>query len=469
MNLLRKIVASTTLALAASASHAQIYFQDTNTYTFDGFTNPTNQPVAGFSFGGAVFFWTFAAAAPANVPLTLRMTIAGLPVNADTSGFYLEYYDTLRNQNRTVTLYPVGSEHTLRNGTYRATLTPNGVTTAALFGPERWDNAYFATITDICIFGPGGCGNGPSSADTTTALQALATSLKTRLILSKATAENALTYDCDRFDTKNLCFTAIGRRLSGNGMDSSENAGAVMLAYKLSPHWRVGGYVDQGSSSSTAALRVTSEMPLVGVNAIWNARPDGEGLEVHGGAAFRQQSLDITRSIVGMSEAGAGSTQMSSKLASVTAFYNRLVSDAWAIAPYAGMRYYQGKLNGYTESGSESVTAPLSYANLAERSVTASLGLRTTGRFGKSSGTASIGVDRDLTSDLDALSATGVSDISPVSVNGYQRFKTRAVASLSLSRALGERQSLGLTALYRQEAFMNAATTALFAQYRVGF
>lgn len=469
MSLLRKIAASTTLALAASASHAQIYFQDTNTYTFDGYTNPTNQPVAGYAFGGAVYFWTFSAAAPANVPLTLRMTIAGLPVNADTSGFYLEYYDTLASQRRTVTLYPVGSEYTLRNGTYTATLTPNGVTTAALFGPERWDNAYFATITDICIFGPGGCGNGPSSADTTTALHALAVSLKTPFILSKATAENALTYDCDRFDAKKLCFTAIGRRLSGNGTDSSENAGAVMLAYKLSPHWRVGGYVDQVSTSSTTALRVSSEMPLVGVNAVWNARPDGEGLEVRGGVAYRQQSLDITRSVVGTSEAGAGSSQMSSKLASVTAFYNRHLSDAWAIAPYAGVRYYQGQLNSYTESGSDSVTAPLTYANLAERTVTASLGLRSTGRFGKTSGTASIGIDRDITSELDPLSATGVSDISPVSVNGYQRFKTRAVASLSVSRALSERQSMGLTALYRQEAFMGTATTALFAQYRVGF
>ena len=145
------------------------------------------------------------------------------------------------------------------------------------------------------------------------------------------------------------------------------------------------------------------------------------------------------------------------------------MSDAWAIAPYAGVRYYQGQLNSYTESGSDSVTAPLTYANLAERTVTASLGLRSTGRFGKTSGTASIGIDRDITSELDPLSATGVSDISPVSVNGYQRFKTRAVASLSVSRALSERQSMGLTALYRQEAFMGTATTALFAQYRVGF
>lgn len=452
MNFLRQLAVSVVLLIAASVSRAQVYYQH------PGIRIPTP------SFGDS-----FSTPAPDNTTLTLRVWITGAITDVS---------QTLKVQVSVYSLADFNSGSmaegwTGRQGILRLSLVTSG---AADFYYLRGTNTMANTgfgMEGLCIYGPGGLAGCPVmqqwASDTMTSLRALAASLKTPLTLAKATAENALSYDCDRFDASNLCFTAIGRRLSGQGADYSENAGAIMLMYKPSPAWRIGGYVDQGSSSRTANLRVGSDMPLVGANAIWNEAQDGQGLEVRAGIAFRQQTLGIARAIVGTSEPGAGSTQMTSKLAAVAAYYNHQMSDGLSLAPYAGLRYYQGQVNGYAEAASDMVTTPLTYARLAENTLSGSIGVRATGSLGKTSIAASVGLERDLSSELDALSATGELGLSPVSINGYKPHANRVVAALGVSRDLGERQRASLSALYRQEAFRSMATTALFMQYQIGF
>lgn len=461
MTFSHRLLLGTTLTLFAAAAQAQVYFQDSGSYTFNGFSN--SYTIGGRTQSNPTMGVDLPVLIPTNTTVTVSFLVSGLANGGTTTFISLRESSTSFNSTGLN-----GAGPALSDGQYSLSVVSTGPSQYALFGPNSWGISSAVTISNICIFGPGGCVSGPSASDTTTALQALAASLRTPLVLSKAAAENALSYDCDRFDAKNLCFTAIGRRLSGSA-DYSENAGAIMLVYKLTPQWRVGGYIDQGASASTANLRVASDMPLVGINATWNARPDGEGLEVRGGAAFRQQSLDVSRSTVGTSEAGSGSTQQSSTLASISAAYHRRLSETLTVAPYAGLRYYHGQLDGYTEGGSNSVTAPLTYVGLAEQAVTASVGVRLHGRSGKTRGMASIGLDRDLSGEIDSLSASGVSGVNPLPIAGYERHATRAVASLGLSHDLNTRQSIALTALYRQEAFRDTATTAVFAQYRVGF
>ncbi len=462
---LDQIAVVAVLAATTATAGAQVYFRDTGSYTFVGST--VNHTIAGTTLPLPFFIVPLTGTVAAGETVNISFVVSGAQVTAFTSnqGSVLLLTDPTDSANTSNVSIGPG----LANGNQSLSVTASASSGFAKFGTIAWTPVDTVTISSICVFGPGGCTSSVSADDTTAALRALAASLKTPLVLGKASAVNALSYHCDRFDANNLCLSAIGRRLSGNGTDYSENAAAVMLGYRLSPHWRLGAFVDQASSSATANLRVSSDRPLMGVSATWNARADGEGMEVRSAITFRQQSLGITRSVVGTSEGGAGSTEMSSKLASLTALYHYALSDHWMVAPYAGIRYYQGKVNGYTEVASDSVTSPLTYAELTENTVSASLGMRVSGRFGKTTGTASVGLDRDLRSELDALSATGVEGVGAVAPDGYQRHVNRATATLGIARDFGERQQVALTALYRQEAFRSTATTALFAQYSVGF
>ncbi len=462
---LHQIAVAAALAAATASAGAQVYFRDTGSYTFNG--SSSSHLIGGTPSTLPFFTVPLAGTVAAGETVNVSFVVSGAQVTAFTSnqGSVLFLADTANGAN--TSNFNLGAG--LANGNLSLSATASASSGYAKFGTVAWTPLDSVTISSICVFGPGGCTSDVSAEDTTAALRALAASLKTPFVLGKASAVNSLSYACDRFGASDLCFTAIGRRLSGNGTDGSENAAAVMMAYRLSSHWRLGAFVDQTSSSTSAGLRVASDMPLVGVSMIWNARTDGEGMEVRTGIAFRQQSLGITRSVVGSSEAGAGSARMSSTLASVTALCHYRLSDHWMVAPYAGVRYYRGQLSGYAEAADGSVASPLTYADLAESTVTASLGVRVSGRFGKNHGTASVGLDRDLRSELDALSAAGVAGVGPVVIDGHQRHGTRAAASLGVTRDVDERQSVGLTALYRQESFRNTATTALLAQYRLAF
>ncbi len=469
MNILKLAVLGALSGLGLNALAQTVYWSDPGSYTFVGLTQ--SHTISGSASGATSipgFYVNLTTPVPVNTTLYVAYTasVTQMDPSSASLGYLFEVYD----QGGSFT-YGSSSLSPVQSGrVIMSLLTSGGSAGQAYFGVNTWGSAGgvddTGTFSDFVIYS---LPPGPSAADTQASLQSLAGQLKPRLILSKAGMENALSYDCNRFDAKNLCFSAIGRTLSGNGLDYRENAAAVVLTYRLSPNWRIGGFVDQGSASTSPGIRVSSDMPLVGVNAIWNANPAGEGMEVRSALAHRQQSLDVTRDVMGTSEAGSGNTKLSSTLVSVTAAYNQPVSDAWTVAPYAGVRYYRGQMNGYTEGASGSVTAPLTLAALNESTVTASLGVRVHGRFGKTQGSASVGLDRDLTSDLDGLVATGVSGLTTETFSGHSRHATRAVASVGLSRDLGDRQSIGLTALYRQEAFRSTATTAIFAQYKVGF
>ncbi len=461
----RKIALAATLAALGNAATAQVYFRDSGSYTFSGMAS--SHTVGGTTTTLPFFTVPLSATVPAGTIVNVSFLVSGAQISNFTAG-----------QGSVLLLAdPVGNTFTsnptigpgFANGPLTLTATATASSGYAKFGTIAWTPSDTVTLSSICVFGPGGCISNVSSADTLMALRALAASFKTTLVLGKATTENSALYDCDRFDAKGWCFTAIGRRLSGRDAGYGENAAAVMLVHQLSPYWRVGGFVDQANSSSSGMLRVGSDMPLVGINAIWNARPDAEGLEVRSGIAYRRQSLEVTRAVNGTSEAGAGNTQMSSTSASVTGYYRRRMSDTWSTAPYAGIRYYRGELNGYTEGSGGSVTTPLAYTGVVESNLTASLGVRADARFGKTSGMVTLGVDRDLASDLDHLSASGMSGLAPIAFDAYKPRAVRAVASFGLSREFDHQQSLGMTALYRQEAFGDVATTAVFLQYKIGF
>ena len=139
------------------------------------------------------------------------------------------------------------------------------------------------------------------------------------------------------------------------------------------------------------------------------------------------------------------------------------------VSPYIGMRYTQNNMNGYTEGTSATVTAPLTYSALNTNATTALAGVGASYRFIPQAGIfASAGVETDTNTANGTYSATGVSGLTPINFNANP-VKTRPTAMLGAYYDIEAHQRLGITGIYRQEAYQAVSTTSVMATYTVGF
>lgn len=236
------------------------------------------------------------------------------------------------------------------------------------------------------------------------------------------------------------------------------------------PNYRVGAYADQNLSVNNAGSTVNlgNNTPLLGLFGAWNERLDGTGTEVKVSAAYGQKNATITRQVVGTSEAGSGSSQLNSQGAQVMAKYGFGLADSIIVSPYVGVRYTQNNMGGYTEGASSTVTAPLTYSALNTNATTALAGLGASYKVIPAVTTfASAGVETDTNTSNGTYSATGVTGLTPVNFNPNP-VKTRPTAMVGAYYDIVKNQRLGVTGIYRQEAYQAVATTTVMATYTVG-
>jgi uncharacterized protein YhjY with autotransporter beta-barrel domain len=207
---------------------------------------------------------------------------------------------------------------------------------------------------------------------------------------------------------------------------------------------------------------------LIGVFGAWNERLDGNGTEVKVAAAYGQKKTTINRQVVGTSEAGSGDSQLNSQGAQVVAKYGFGVMPDVVLSPYAGIRYTQNNMAGYTEGTSSSVTAPLTYSALNTNATTTLAGVEASYKgIPKTNLFASAGVETDTNTANGSYSATGVKGLTPVNFNSNP-VKTRPTAMLGASYDAAKNQRLGVTGIYRQEAYQAVSTTTVMATYTIG-
>jgi len=299
--------------------------------------------------------------------------------------------------------------------------------------------------------------------------------LQNTFALQNSVLANSFTYDCNLFDVNNICISAGGRNTAisaANGLNNT--SGLLIAAYRPHQNYRVGAYVDQNLSVNNAGSTVNlgNNTPLIGLFAAWNERLDGIGTEVKVSAAYGQKNTTITRSIVGSgataSEAGSGSSQLNSQGAQVTAKYGFGVAENVIVSPYAGIRYTQNNMGGYTEGASATVTAPLTYAALNTNATTALAGVGVSYKIVPQVTTfASAGVESDTNTANGSYSATGVTGLTPVNFNANP-VKTRPTATLGATYDVEKNQRIGITCIYRQEAYQAVQSTTVMATYTVG-
>ena len=312
---------------------------------------------------------------------------------------------------------------------------------------------------------------GPSLANTQASLQNTAQALQGTYTLQNAVLANSFSYDCTVFGSNDVCVSGGGRNIAVSAANGLNNTSALLIAaYRALPSVRVGAYADQNLSVNNGGSTVNlgNNTPLLGLFAAWNEKLDGTGTEVKVSAAYGQKNTTVTRQVVGTSEAGSGSSQLNSQGAQVTAKHGFELVENIIVSPYVGMRYAQNNMGGYTEGASSTVTAPLTYSALNTNATTALAGVGASYKFiPQATVFASAGVESDTNTANGTYSATGVAGLTPINFNANP-VKTRPTATVGAYYDVEKNQRLGVTGIYRQEAYQATASTTVMATYTVG-
>jgi len=318
---------------------------------------------------------------------------------------------------------------------------------------------------------------GPSVANTNQSLVNTASALQGTYTLQNSVLANSFSYDCNTFGENNVCVSAGGRNTQVQAANGLNNTSALLIAaYRPHPNYRIGAYADQNLSVSNpgGTVNLGNNTPLIGLFAAWNERLDGTGTEVKVSAAYGQKNTTMTRSVVGSgtgaSEAGSGSSTLNSQGTQLTAKYGFGILDNVIVSPYVGVRYTQNNMGGYTEGTSSTVTAPLTYSALNTNATTALAGVGASYRVIPQVMTfASAGVETDTNTANGTYSATNASigALTPVNFNANP-VRTRPTATVGAYYDIEKNQRIGITGIYRQEAYQAVSTTTVMATYTIG-
>jgi Autotransporter beta-domain len=312
---------------------------------------------------------------------------------------------------------------------------------------------------------------GGSTADTQQSLVNTSAALQNTFTLQNSVLANSFSYDCNVFGVNDVCVSAGGRNTQVSAANGLNNTSALLIAaYRVMPSVRIGAYADQNLSVNNAGSTVNlgNNTPLIGLFGAWNERLDGTGTEVKVSAAYGQKNTTVTRSVVGTSEAGSGSSQLNSQGVQVAAKYGFGVTPDVIVSPYVGMRYTQNNMNGYSEQATSSVTAPLTYSALNTNTTTALAGVGASYKFiPQATAFASAGVETDTNTSNGTYSATGVTGLTPINFNANP-VKTRPTATVGAYYDIEKNQRLGITGIYRQEPYQAVQTTTVLATYTIG-
>ncbi len=328
----------------------------------------------------------------------------------------------------------------------------------------------YALFSYDYIFGPSS--SGPSSSDTQSSLNTLSKSLRSSFnaTVMSSNYANMNTYDCNLFDKNNMCISAGGRITTIDNPSSHHSAAVVVLGHKISPHIRIGGFLDQSvNHNMPSGVDMSNKNPMAGAFAVWNHQADGLGLQMKLANAYLDKDVTTSRAVIGTSEAGRGRTDLNTQSYVGELSYAFNYQDSTIVRPYFALRYTRIKQDGYTEDTTAAVTSPLTYAKLSDRSTSALMGVKINHALTpKTNLTASLGVEQDLDHKSDQLVATGVSGLTSENFNNNIRH-TRPVASLGAYYAVAKNQRLSGDIYYQQLPFQRTDSATAYVNYMIGF
>ena len=313
--------------------------------------------------------------------------------------------------------------------------------------------------------------SGPSAADTQASLSTQARRLRSTFNSTMASGNfaNMNTYDCNLFDKNNMCISAGGRYTSIDNPSSNNSAAVVVLGYKVNSNIRIGGFLDQSINNNTpTGINISNKNPMMGAFAVWNKNADGLGYQVKIANAYQDKDVRSTRDAYGETgEAGTGKTNLNTQSYVGELSYAFNYQDSTIIRPYFALRYTNIKQDAYAEDST--VSTPLSYAKLSDRSTAALMGVKLNHALTpRTNLTASLGFEQDINHKTDQLTASGVADLTSENFNNHIK-RTRPAASAGAYYAVTKTQRLSGEVYYQQLPFQSTGSTTAYVNYMIGF
>ncbi|MFM2151233.1 MAG: hypothetical protein RLZZ187_3539 [Pseudomonadota bacterium] len=315
----------------------------------------------------------------------------------------------------------------------------------------------------------------PDPVNTELGLQSNSGAVHSVLAQRAAATTFALDYDCSVFDQHGFC-VSVGVRnsqMGNNYADTGETAGLLTAAYRVTPEFRIGGFIDQGLvSQSPVGVDPKNTQPMVGAFAVYQENADFSGLTIRAGLAYQEGDLRITRPELADTEAGTGRARTSAVAFGGELAYGVPLDNTWVAQPYASLRRSDSQRRGYTEATADSVEFPITYNRFGQQVNSATAGLRLRGSITPEfSLTFGAGMEHDLNSKVDRYSGrSAISGLESFSINAsQQQNETRAVGSAGMRYMIASNQALGFDASVRQMPYGNDPSITTMLRYSIGF
>ena len=306
--------------------------------------------------------------------------------------------------------------------------------------------------------------------DTNNALQQTTNALQGQFGNQQNAVITGLTYDCNLFGENNVCISTGGRNTLNSDPTINTVSALLIGGYRINDAFRVGAYLDQNLSATSpnSITNMSNSTPMGGVFGVWNQKADRTGLEVKTSLGYNSKSMTVTRPVVGTSEAGSGSTNLTSQGAAINFKYGIELGNKTIVSPYAGLRYTTTKMGGYTEGASSSVLYPLAYSSLSMNATTALAGIGATYKLDEQwSFMGSGGVEVDTQTSVGSYTVTNYAGLNPVTLNPTPN-NVRPTATLAAYYAVDKNARIGLTGMYRQDSFTGMSSTTGLITYTIG-
>jgi hypothetical protein len=278
---------------------------------------------------------------------------------------------------------------------------------------------------------------------------------------------NSATYDCNLFDVKGMCISAGGRYSTVDNPSSNSSAAVVTLGYKVSPNIRIGGFLDQSlKTHSPKGIDISNKNPMMGAFLYWNQSADGLGYQVKIANAYQDNDLTTTRDVIGLSEAGRGTTSLNSRSYVGELSYAFMYKENTLVRPYFALRHTTIEQDAYTERG---VTTPLTYSAINNRTTSALMGVKFKHALTpKANLIGSLGVEQDLHHKTGQLTASGIAGLTSENLSS-DLHRTRPVASIGATYDIAKSQRLSGEVLVQQLPFQSTAGATAYFNYMIGF